>query len=304
MPVMDGYEATRRIRQQACYQNLPVIAMTANVMSGDREKVLDAGMNDHIGKPVNVREMFTVMAKWIQPAPTGSRFQDAESSEQHKIDGSLAFEPDIPAGLPGIDTIAGLAITQNNPRLYHKLLTKFRDSQCGFAEQFAAACVSDDPQAATRCAHTLKGVAGNIGAKSIEEAARQLESACQSRAESGVIESLLAHVCAALEPVINGLATLDQAPPAVMSDAQTLDRAAVTPLLQRLRELLQDDDTDAASLIDELEPRLSGTLLAPSLLQMTQAIDDYNFESALLALERITRQLDTLPDDTAKLLLQ
>jgi two-component system, sensor histidine kinase and response regulator len=68
MPVMDGYTATRAIRRRPELAGLPVIAMTANVMSGDREKALDAGMNDHIGKPINVREMFTTMAKWIRPA--------------------------------------------------------------------------------------------------------------------------------------------------------------------------------------------------------------------------------------------
>ncbi|TXH87905.1 MAG: response regulator, partial [Rhodoferax sp.] len=67
MPVMDGYTATREIRKNPRYKDLPILAMTANAMAGDREKVLDAGMNDHIAKPLNVNAMFTTMARWIRP---------------------------------------------------------------------------------------------------------------------------------------------------------------------------------------------------------------------------------------------
>ena len=65
MPVMDGYEATRKIREQEIFKELPVLALTANVMAGDREKALQSGMNDHIAKPINPDQMFTIMAKWI-----------------------------------------------------------------------------------------------------------------------------------------------------------------------------------------------------------------------------------------------
>jgi PAS domain S-box-containing protein len=67
MPVMDGYETTRQIRQQEKYKDLPIIAMTANAMKGDREKVIAVGMNDHIAKPFDPEEMFTIMAAWIKP---------------------------------------------------------------------------------------------------------------------------------------------------------------------------------------------------------------------------------------------
>ena len=67
MPVMDGYAATRELRSQPKWHDLPVIAMTANAMVGDREKVLAAGMNDHIAKPINVTEMFATLARWVRP---------------------------------------------------------------------------------------------------------------------------------------------------------------------------------------------------------------------------------------------
>jgi CheY-like chemotaxis protein len=66
--VLDGYEATRQLRRQPQWQDLPVIAMTANALVGDREKALAAGMNDHIGKPVVVAEMYATLARWVRPA--------------------------------------------------------------------------------------------------------------------------------------------------------------------------------------------------------------------------------------------
>jgi PAS domain S-box-containing protein len=287
MPVMDGYEATREIRRQARYQSLPVIAMTANVMTGDREKALDAGMNDHIGKPINVREMFATMAKWIVPAQPATETTPASGAD-------VGLEiPD----LPGIDTVAGLAITQNNPPLYRRLLVKFRDSQRDFAAQFEAARTDADPEGATRCAHTLKGVAGNIGAKGIEEAARRLELACNERQNQERIDARLADTVAVLEPVLRGLAALGQTQAlASGAGAGAVDRVVAEPMLARLRELLQDDDTDAANLIEALEPLLSGTPLTQSLVRMTQAIEEYDFDAALNELDTMELALKRAPD--------
>jgi CheY-like chemotaxis protein len=67
MPQMDGYEATRLLRLQPLLQELPIIAMTANVMSGDRERAIAAGMNDHVAKPINVDDLLATLARWIRP---------------------------------------------------------------------------------------------------------------------------------------------------------------------------------------------------------------------------------------------
>jgi CheY-like chemotaxis protein len=84
MPVMDGYTATREIRKNERFKNIPIIAMTANAMAGDREKVINAGMNDHIAKPLNVGMMFSTMAKWIKPlnSPAASRGVNAQAIQK------------------------------------------------------------------------------------------------------------------------------------------------------------------------------------------------------------------------------
>jgi two-component system, sensor histidine kinase and response regulator len=286
MPVMDGYAATRAIRQRPEFNALPVIAMTANVMSGDREKALDAGMNDHIGKPINVREMFATMAKWIRPARAVPPLAFESTARGEMPD--TPVEP-IPE-LPGIDTQTGLAISQNDQRLYRKLLRRFHDSQGDFGARFAAARLDPDPEAATRCAHTLKGVAGNIAARDVQAAAQALESACQAGESGERLDRLLAETLVCLEPVLAGLAMLNR-PESTGSGTAPVERAAVEPILARLRALLLDDDTEAADVVEELNPPLAGSSLGPLMKQMTQAIEDYDFEAALAVLDELERNL-------------
>ena len=130
MPEMDGYTASRKIRDQQRFKELPVIAMTAHALKGDRQKVLAAGMNDHIAKPINVNKMFSVMAKWITPA------SQVENREYEPPSLTQDDSTEIPSILPGVDTRAGLDTTQNNKKLYHRLLLKFRDAQQEIAESY------------------------------------------------------------------------------------------------------------------------------------------------------------------------
>ena len=127
-------------------------------------------------------------------------------------------------------------------------------------------------------------MAGNIGAKQVQEAARALEAACAEGQSAAQIDSLLPDVIANLTPVIEGLRTLDEAdttPPA----SAAFDPEIIKPLLQELRGLLEDDDTDATDLIDQLEPHLRGSPHMGALKTVMDAVDDYDFEVALEALE-------------------
>ena len=280
MPVMDGYDATRKLRQQERYKDLPILAMTANAMAGDREKVIEAGMNDHIAKPINVRDMFSTMAKWITPSnPVAESDVVVEKGEE--------VSEAIPE-LPGIDTKAGMATTQGNAKLYRKLLTKFRDSQQDFEAQFRAALTDDDPVAPERTAHTLKGVAGNIGAKGVQEAAKGLEFACKEKQSAEVIEQLLEAVNRELSPVVAGLAAIDQTMGSKQAATGPADPEKVKELLGQLRELLQDDDTQSASVLEELEGMLGMEAHRSVLKELSKAIDGYDFEEALVAFEKLS----------------
>ncbi|MBB1075831.1 response regulator [Rhodoferax sp. 4810] len=285
MPVMDGYTATREIRKQSRFAALPIIAMTANAMAGDREKVLAAGMVDHIAKPLNVVEMFATIAKWIRPQQTTVP-TPATASPTPSVESVGEWPP-----LPGIDVKAGLATTMHNEAFYTRMLLKFRASQGNFAELFAAARQDDDPTAASRCAHTLKGTAGNIGAKGVQAAAAALERACDDHAPDEQIDALLANTLAELAPVIAGLQAVggsepvaDQTKPAAALPAAELEHA-----LAKLKRLLEDSDSEAGDVAEALLNKLAGTALAGQLQPVAVAITDFDYDAALELLAQVAR---------------
>jgi len=319
MPVMDGYTATREIRTREALADLPVIAMTANAMTGDREKAISAGMNDHIAKPINVREMYTTMARWITPA-------DPEPEPDLAVDLARAPGPAAgasqgdaePAPLPplaGVDVQAGLATSNGNARLYRRLLNKFRDSEGDFVERFGVARESADPQAAARCAHTLKGVAANVGAVGLAQAAATLERACAESAAEGPVERsteqvernvkdvernaeqagrnveeverALAGVTTELTQVIDSLRALDRAG-ASPASAQDAD---IRPQLERLREMLADDDAEATEALEALAHHPALGSHAPQLERLAGYVESFDFDQALDALDELREAL-------------
>jgi two-component system sensor histidine kinase/response regulator len=285
MPVMDGYAATREIRNNPAWDALPVIAMTANAMAGDREKVIEAGMQDHIAKPLNVGEMFATLAKWIKPgqarraavppAPTFAAQADMTAAERR-----------LPESLPGIDIKAGLATSMNNAALYLRMLAKFRDGHGDFDALFAAARTDADPQAATRAAHTLKGTAGNIGARGVQAAAGELEQACQDKASAEKIEALRQAVLAELQPVLAGLRDVGAGGTATTATS-TVDMAALRSGLARLKQLLEDSDAEAGDLAEQLAEHASGSPLAAELRKLADSVADFEFDAALTILDQI-----------------
>ncbi|MEP7299104.1 MAG: response regulator, partial [Burkholderiales bacterium] len=181
MPVMDGYEATRVLRQQPRWRDLPIIAMTANAMVGDREKVLEAGMNDHISKPIRVDEMFATLARWMPRA-------------------QLA-----PAPPAAVDRAAALAAIGGDEALYRRIAGMFVAREAGFVERFTAARAADDEATMERLAHDLKTVAGTLGAMSLSQAAAMLERACSRGAAAADVDTLLTRVDAQITGAVAAL---------------------------------------------------------------------------------------------------
>jgi signal transduction histidine kinase/DNA-binding response OmpR family regulator/HPt (histidine-containing phosphotransfer) domain-containing protein len=263
MPVMDGYTATRKLRADSRFADLPILAMTANAMAGDREKVLEAGMNDHIGKPINVSDMFHTMAKWITPSG---------QAVVTRKDADVAVA--VPA-LDGIDTADGLARTQGNSGLYLKLLRRVRQSQANFMVELDAALAAADWDVVTRQAHTLKSVAGNIGAGALQQACAALESQAQEqRVEPGEREA----VARQLSRVLQALAVLDQADEDRSGPAE--DATPARGILEKLIHQLEDYDTDAQDTLDAHRDLLSSGPLSAPFAQLESALDDFDMEAA------------------------
>ncbi|MBM7060310.1 response regulator [Pseudomonas sp. UL073] len=275
MPLLDGYDATRAIRLRPELADMPIIAMTANNLAGDRERAQSAGMNDHIAKPFNLDSMFATLARWIKPAKR--RIVAPAPAASHA-------STHLPA-LPGIDQHKGLAICSGKAPLYHRLLLKFRHGQRDFASLFDAARHSDDPTAAQRAAHSLRGAAGNIGAGAVAAAAARLEHACRQAAPDERIDAVLAEVLVDLAEVIQGLAALDSPSPAIAASAA--DAPSQLPaLLDRLRHCLAQSDTVAEDIISEIHEQFRDRPAPGVLRHLAQAIEAFEFERALQLLER------------------
>ena len=200
MPVMDGYAATRALRSQPRWRNLPVIAMTANAMVGDRDKALAAGMSDHIAKPIKVEQMFATLVRWIRPRAGGSSVPTGSAGSEARADPL--------AELTSIDSRAGVAAMMGDSTLYVHLLRMFRDRESDFAERFRAAGARGDAAAAMRMAHDLKSVTGSLAVSGVHEAACALERACIDGDDPEHLEMLLQHVDRLLSPVIVELKTI------------------------------------------------------------------------------------------------
>ena len=179
MPELDGYETTRRLRRDARWAQLPVIAMTANAMVGDRDKALAAGMNDYLSKPIRPAQLFGTLARWI-------RSVSAERAAAGPFDAAALRESGIEPG----------------GALHGRLLTMFADRGSHFSAQFLAA---DDRVTATRMAHDLKSEAALLGACQLSSVASELEAACAQDAPDREIEARLQEVQLALEPVLQAL---------------------------------------------------------------------------------------------------
>lgn len=198
MPVMDGYEATRRLRDNPRYRDLPIIATTANAMPSDVERTREVGMNAYLAKPIQVAELFRTLSQWLKPttAPV------ATAPVRKAASGTM---PE----LPGIDTVTGLVQMGGKVALYRRALAKFRDTQGrDFNNLFERALGADDWTGATRHAHSLKGVSRTVGALALGDRAQELEMACKQQDVAAVRERLTP-LLPELQRVMAGLADIE-----------------------------------------------------------------------------------------------
>ena len=200
------------------------------------------------------------------------------------------FQQARPTGipeLPGIDTHFGLAASMYKPDLYRKLLVKFRSSYANFHQMFDAGRKDLlDPSAAMRCAHTLKGTSGSIGARDVQEAAGELEQACFEGANSERVDALLAVVLVRLEPVLAGLSGL-QATRSEPTRSGVADPGQTRALLAELKEKLELADPCSVDLVVQLQSLVDNAPLGQALAKVAQAIDGFDFDEAIQHLEGV-----------------
>ncbi|MGB3449881.1 MAG: response regulator [Giesbergeria sp.] len=283
MPVMDGLEATRQLRTDPRLAKLPIVAMTANALDVDRQRCLDAGMNDHLAKPIVPARLWETLERWIAASASSALAAPALRAERGPLPDGL-----LPPPLPELDMTQGLRNALGRPAFYAELLHRFMDSQGGVAERIAQALAQGHQEQAARDAHTLRGLAGTVGAIALQDAAARLEDGLRSPVamSSDEVHSLLDTLRTALDALVQPLLAWHSAQAA---ETQHSNEAPCAPHEQahaavaQLHLLLQRDDPAARSFVRE-HAALLAQALGPALAGVQGPIDQFDFEPALAAL--------------------
>ena len=275
MPVMDGLTATRQIRALPGVDSVPIVAMTANVMKGDRERCEAAGMNDHVGKPIDPDELFSVLLKWLPGCAT-------EASVAWGVEGGQSTADGL-ASVSGLDVSAGLKAVLGNQASYEDLLRRFCDRYPDAVDDIRSDLTANDQAAAQRRAHTLRGLAGTIGASGLEGTAARLEQVIRNDDSATVIEAQLAAAQQELSQLIEALNRTLPRDEQAREALATVDSNRVSQVLSQLESLLASYDAEAVEVFKwnaSLLRRAYGAAFVP----VEKKIAAFMFPEALTAL--------------------
>jgi PAS domain S-box-containing protein len=278
MPVMDGYEATRRIRALPGCEALPILAMTANAMEGDRERSIAAGMNDHVTKPIDPDALWDALLRWL-PAPASP---PAPVPAEVRRPAGLSAD-DALGAVPGLDSADGLRRVLGRREAYVGLLRTFASGQASAPDVIRSALADGRRADALRAAHTLKGVAGSIGAHQVQAEAASLEAALREDAPPAEVERLLDCVTATLGAFLTAVAAVMPPEPPQEPTVGAVDPEAVRVAVERITGLLEQDDVEAVAALDAAWP-LVAAAFGERAAALRKLVRSYRFGEALAAL--------------------
>jgi two-component system sensor histidine kinase/response regulator len=298
MPEMDGYQATAKLRSEARFRTLPIIAMTAHATMEERQRCLDTGMNDHISKPIDPRMLFETIGRFYKPPDSAHSERGAGFSP---LQGSnTPTSPRLPSpssknisDIPGLDTEDGLFRVGGNQKLYLDLLRQFEKQQGDASRQIASTLTKGDLPAAGHLAHTLKGVAGNIGAKAVHAAAGHLEKLIRDHASAAELEPAREHAAAALDQLIAEIRrTLSPSAPEkpALAYVPPADPAQSREAAAQLNSLLGQFDPGAADFIEANESCLRPLFASDAWEQLKQYARSFHFQECQTLLGKAMQQ--------------
>jgi HPt (histidine-containing phosphotransfer) domain-containing protein len=252
-------------------------------------------MNDHVSKPVDPVALFETVGKFYKPiapslTPSGGGKVVAKPGEAATVPSE-----ELPS-VEGLDTRDGLARVAGNRKLYLKLLRQFAEQQEPSVEQISTALAHGDTTLAERLAHTLKGVAGNIGAKPVQAAAGRLEKLIRDRAAAAETESAQHQVAAALDPLLAQLRNALPSPAPITplpASRPPADPAQIRAVAAQLTKLLSEFDPGAVELIEANQAALRALFPSDAWPQFGKLVQGYAFAEAQTQLEQA---LTNLPD--------
>jgi CheY-like chemotaxis protein len=318
MPVMDGYQATAKLRADGRFAALPIIAMTAHATIEERQRCLAAGMNDHISKPIDPDHLFETVGRFYKPAPMNAPLEPSagvnllppsqderpESSPssagvtEAKLTEVRAPAPDDLPSVQGLDTKDGLTRVAGNRKLYLKLLRQFVEQQGPAPAQITEALAAKDVPLAERLAHTVKGVAGNLGAGAVQRAAARLEKAIAARIPVTELTPSLQEFRSTLDSFVTGLrAAFPAAEPsaALAAPATVLDPAQARHVVQEIILHLNNFDPAACDCLEANRDVFRALLPGEAFAAFEQQVGEFAFGDALATLQPAATQKGLLP---------
>ena len=300
MPVMDGYEATRKIREELHRTDLPILAMTAHAVSGERDKCFRMGMDDHIAKPINRRTLFITLSRWLGEVHRNEFVGETRSSCKLAAKDSslerLLAEAEAVASSLGVNFVQGLQRLEGNEELYIRLLRSFCREQQDISSKAEVILQEKNFQEIRYIAHSLKGVAGNIGMPSIQKKAGEVESLLNTETPPAevveesfrVLVQQVAAVIAYLEERISNTKEMEQEDDSIQ--LSLAERSKAIKLLQHLSMLLEQSDFSSLQFLEEQQEQIRPFLGRQVFFQLLGCIEGFNFDSALTLIHGTLRK--------------
>ncbi len=294
MPVMDGHQATAQIRADARFAQLPIYAMTAHATMEERDQCLANGMNGHISKPVDPPLLIETLSKVTRNAMSGPHSGTSMATAPSPIE-----ENEIPQ-IEGIDIQDGLKRVGGNKKLFVKLLRQFHEEQAGIVRQISESFTAGDQTTAVRLAHTLRGVAGNLGVQHVPSAAAKVETLLKDGLREGDFKQAIVKLSAALDPIIERLgdwrnAELQSSSSQPSTPASDTDTKQTQVVVANLAKMLADFDAGAVDFTDENQTALRPIFDSMTWSQFTRHLRRFEFSDAGKLLDDATEKQTTKP---------
>ncbi|MDX9756699.1 PAS domain S-box protein [Sulfurimonas sp. RIFOXYB12_FULL_35_9] len=287
MPVMDGYEATRVIREKKGFQTIPIIAMTANNTQSDKEQCFNAGMNDFVAKPIDVKNFYNVLMKWITPKiPTNVLKADLKNDMKIGIDKLKIY---------GVSLDKALLRVAKDEKILFGMLKRFSSSQKDGMSEVSQALKNERLQDAKREVHTLKGLCGNIEAVSLFESLQKLE--CELNTEilnRDLVESMITNIDEELQKVVDSInenlmifdksLEINHEKKVIDVDSQELKREFYI-----LSDFFKNFDSEAIESAQNLAFNLRDFVPKEEIEHMLKASSSFDFEEANRILQKLAK---------------
>ncbi len=302
MPGMDGLEATKVIRSEERFAELPIVAMTAHAMKGDKDICLNIGMNDYLSKPIVPEQLLKTLVKWL-----GEGEMNKNCSIDVPIEITAHLDESLPENLPGIDLPWGLKRVGGNKKLFFKLLDDFNRNHSACCQQLRQMLADNNINDAQRLVHTIHGVAGNIGARNLQKTAQLIEASMrENKEDNGERSVLIENFCKQGKIVFDSLGFISKPKsrvvktdiPQTETDIPTdISFAADNKLadfIEKLEKLLSEGDSKALTTMDSFKSMINSIrndydkeLIA----QLEQQIYEYDYDEAIGTLRLLSQNL-------------